>query len=73
MNVIRELGLIEPSESAYAAPIVVAKNKSGEVRVCVVYTGLNKIKIPDYHLVPHHANSQYFFKLDLSRIISESN
>ena len=69
-----EEGIIERSESPYAAPIVLAKKKNGEIRLCIDYRHLNKITIADAEPMPifedllvRLTHAKYFTKLDLSR------
>ncbi|KAJ9522449.1 hypothetical protein QJQ45_008265 [Haematococcus lacustris] len=45
-------GLIEPSSSPYAAPVLFVQNKSGELRMCIDYRQLNKITIRDQYPLP---------------------
>ena len=42
-----EAGIIEPSQSFYASPIVLIKKPNGDLRVCVNYKNLNKISLFD--------------------------
>ncbi|XP_055918634.1 uncharacterized protein LOC129950737 [Eupeodes corollae] len=65
-NVIRE------SNSPFASPIVLAKKKTGELRLCVDYRELNKITIKDNFPLPiiedildGLRNKRYFTLLDL--------
>ncbi|KAJ9517345.1 hypothetical protein QJQ45_016715, partial [Haematococcus lacustris] len=46
------LGIIEPSSSPYAAPVLFVKKKSGELRMCVDYRQLNKITLRDQYPLP---------------------
>ena len=43
LNDMLKLGIIEPTTSPYAAPIVILKKKDSSLRVCVDYRELNKI------------------------------
>lgn len=45
-------GVIQPSDSPYASPIVLVKKKSGETRMCIDYRGLNKLTIRDNYPLP---------------------
>ena len=38
-----KLGLIKPSNSEWAAPIVIVKKSNGDYRLCIDYRGLNKV------------------------------
>jgi hypothetical protein len=40
-------GIVEPSDSPYATPIVLIKKKDQSLRVCVDYRGLNKETVFD--------------------------
>lgn len=67
------LGIIEPSTSPYASPIVLVKKPDNTHRFCVDYRKLNKITIFDAEPVPNPnsmyvkmRNSKFFTKIDLS-------
>ncbi|KAJ9534100.1 hypothetical protein QJQ45_002103 [Haematococcus lacustris] len=45
-------GMIEPSSSPFAAPILFVKKKSGELRMCLDDRQLNKITIRDQYPLP---------------------
>ncbi|MGQ3144897.1 reverse transcriptase family protein, partial [Rhizobium oryzihabitans] len=47
-----EQGIIEPSSSPYAAPVLFVKKKSGELRMCIDYRQLNKITLRDQYPLP---------------------
>ncbi|CAK9800876.1 Transposon Ty3-I Gag-Pol polyprotein [Anthophora plagiata] len=65
-------GIIRPSNSPYASPIVLVRKKTGELRLCVDYRELNKITIKDNFpspLIDDHLDQlrdkKFFSKLDL--------
>ncbi|RXN37217.1 Retrovirus-related Pol polyprotein from transposon 297 [Labeo rohita] len=72
---IKELlaaGIIKESRSPYASPIVIARKKSGAIRMCVDYRTLNARTIPDEYTTPRIddaldclAGSKWFSVLDL--------
>ncbi len=45
-------GIIEDSQGPYSSPIVVVNKKTGEIRLCVDYTLLNRLTIPDLFPLP---------------------
>ncbi|KAJ9532477.1 hypothetical protein QJQ45_010502 [Haematococcus lacustris] len=45
-------GVIEPSSSPYAAPILFVQKKSGELRMCIDYRQLNKLTLRDQYPLP---------------------
>ncbi|KAG1926671.1 interleukin-1 receptor accessory protein-like 1-A [Pimephales promelas] len=65
-------GIIKESRSPYASPIVIARKRNGDVRMCVDYRTLNSRTIPDQYTTPRIddaldclAGSQWFSVLDL--------
>ncbi|KAH0948691.1 hypothetical protein HN011_004966 [Eciton burchellii] len=68
---IRE-GIVEPSLSEYASPVVLARKKNGSIRLCVDYQQLNKKIIKDRYPLPLVEDqldllqsARYFSTLDL--------
>ena len=64
-------GLIEPSTSAYGAPILFVKKKTGELRMVVDYRALNKLTVKNRYPLPRIDDlfdklhgAQYFTGLD---------
>lgn len=62
-------GIIERSESPYAAPLVVVKKADGSNRLCCNYKQLNKITILDPE--PMMSNEEVFSKLSGSKVYSK--
>ena len=66
-------GIITPSSSPYASPIVVVRKKSGELRLCVDYRKVNSITRKDSFPLPRIdesldalGGSKFFSALDLA-------
>lgn len=74
-KVIKEMedqGIIEPSISPWASPIVLVKKKNGETRFCIDYRKLNDVTVKDSHPLPRTddcldalSGSVWFSALDL--------
>ena len=67
-----EFNRISPSNSPYGAPIMFAKKKDGQLRMCTDYQALNKKTIIDSYPLPcvdellaRLHGARYFSKLDL--------
>nr|XP_055033931.1 uncharacterized protein LOC129422186 [Misgurnus anguillicaudatus] len=65
-------GIIKESRSPYASPIVIARKKSGAIRMCIDYRTLNSRTIPDQYTTPRIddaldclSGSKWFSVLDL--------
>jgi len=63
-----KMGIIEPSTSPYASPIVVIRKPDGSNRVCVDYRKLNKITV--FYPEPMPQPEQIFSKLEKDRYFS---
>ena len=66
-------GIIRPSSSPYAAPIVVVRKKSGEIRLCCDYRRLNDVTRRDSYPLPRIeecldalGGAKFFTTLDLA-------
>ena len=74
-EMIQELlhnGLIVPTSSPYAAPLLLVKKPDGGYRICIDYRRLNAVTIKDRYPLPNTsalfdrlANCKFFSKLDL--------
>jgi hypothetical protein len=65
--------VIRPSNSPWAAPILLADKKGGKVRFCINYHRLNDVTKKDAYPLPwmdeilaHLRGSKYFSQMDLS-------
>ena len=54
---MEESGIIEPSRSEWASPIVVARKKDGVIRLCVDYRKLNASTLMDAYTQCHEQTS----------------
>ena len=66
-------GVIQPSSSPWASPVVLAKKKDGSLRFCVYYRKLNAVTRKDAYALPRIddtldalAGSKWFSTLDLA-------
>lgn len=74
VNELIQAGVVRPSNSSYASPVVLVKKKSGDYRMCIDYRKLNSITVKDKYPLPHIedqlgrlANMRYFCCLDLAQ------
>lgn len=72
LDSLLEKGIIRPSESEYASPIVLVRKKTGDLRLCIDYRELNKLLVKDNYPLPNIEDlidslhgKKYFSKLDL--------
>ncbi|KAL8605939.1 hypothetical protein ACOMHN_024763 [Nucella lapillus] len=69
-----KMGVIEPSVSPYASPIVLVKKRDGKIRFCVDYRKLNKAAVFDVEPMPSidyiyakMGEAQVLSKIDLTK------
>ena len=69
---MQEEGVIKPSSSPWASPIVLVRKKDGGLRICVDYRSLNAVTKADRFPLPriadlldHLGSSRFFTTLDL--------
>ncbi len=72
LSQLKDAGVITESRSPYASPIVVARKKTGRIRMCVDFRTLNRRTVPDQYTVPRVEDalaclhgSKWFSVLDL--------
>ena len=71
---MQEQGIVEPSMSEWASPVVLVKKKDGTLRFCVDYRRLNSVSESDAYpmprideLIDHLGQAKYITTLDLTR------
>ena len=65
-------GVIEPSDSPWSSPVVLAKKKEGKYRFCIVFVKLNQVTEKDAYPLPQInatldklRGARYLFTIDL--------
>ncbi|KAJ8019153.1 hypothetical protein HOLleu_42443 [Holothuria leucospilota] len=74
IDTMLQMGIIEPSESPYASPIVIVKKQDGSIRFCIDFRKLNRVTVIDPEPIPNVdelliriSNAKWFTKLDLTK------
>lgn len=65
---MQENGIIEPCESAWAAPLIIVQKPSGDLRPCVDYRKLNAVTKTDRYPMP--TIEQLLFRTDKRNFVS---
>lgn len=73
VNEMLEKGVIEPSNSPWASPVVLVRKKDGSMRFCIDYRRLNEVTVKDAYPLPnieeafdHLSGHALFSTLDLN-------
>ncbi|XP_062586907.1 uncharacterized protein LOC134248532 [Saccostrea cucullata] len=74
LNEMLEQGLITPSKSPWASPIVLVNKPDGTIRICVDYRKLNEITLTDPYPIPRMSDifekigsAKYLSRFDLTK------
>ena len=69
-----DLGVIEPSDSSYAAPVTMVRKPDGSIRFCLDFRKLNRVVVYDPEPIPNPevlfaqlSGSKFFTKIDLCK------
>ena len=57
INSMLDHGIIQPSRSPWASPIVAVPKKDGGTRLCIDYRQLNAVTLKDAYSLPHIADT----------------
>ena len=70
---MKDMGVIEPSESPWASPVVLVRKKDQSLRYCIDYRRLNNVTVKDSYPLPNIqdcldslSGAKYFSSMDLS-------
>lgn len=66
-----DVGVINPSKSPWASPIVIVRKSDGSIRFCVDYRKVNEVTINDSYPLPRIdvlRGSSWFSVLDLQSV-----
>lgn len=73
INDMKKQGVIRPSSSPWASPVVLVPKKNGQLRFCIDYRRLNAVTKKDVYPLPriddildHLGKAKYFTSLDLA-------
>ena len=74
VNALKEQGIISPSMSEWASPVVIVPKKDGKFRLCIDYRKLNSVTVKDSHPIPNIRDifdqlqgASYFSLIDLQQ------
>ena len=74
VQIMLDLGVIEPSTSPYSSPVVLVRKKDESCRFCIDYRALNKVIVFDAEPIPdvedlftRLADKHFFTRLDLAK------